>query len=261
MAYLIKILILGCGKLTNKKEKEFTGSGSPIYRYEEKEFELKAPEEIDAEAKEQFEDHIVNYLGPISGVYHEIISHLVHIDVYHVEPSESKPYHSLITHGMSDQPMNVPEGCEEWKYSELVCFLPKEWDFSEEGLKNEKYYWVIENMKFLARLPHEYNTWLSYGHTIQNGDPIEPFIPETKLSASLIIPPVMLPEEFSIFKVREDKNINIYNVFPIYTEEMEYKNKHGIDKLLGKFDQYNLMDIYDINRENTCKKKWFTFKK
>lgn len=246
--------------MSNDKDKEFSESGSPIYRYETKEEKFEGILDFDETAKGQFEEHIEKYIGPINKVYHEIVSNLVHIDVYHVLPSEERPFHTLITHGMSDLPMNVPEGCEDWCYAELVCFLPKDWDISDEGFKIEQNYWAMENLKYLARFPHVHNTWLSYGHTVQNGDPIEPFIDDTELCASLLIPTILLSKEFSELKVREDKTIQIYNVFPIYSEEMNYKMKHGVDALLDKFDKYEINDVYDLNRVNTCKKKWFHFK-
>lgn len=245
----------------SEENKEFSESGSPIYRHEEKEFEFKGPDSIDAEAKEKLEAHIEKYIGPIHLVYHEIVSHLVHIDVYHVLPTEEKPFHTLITHGMSDKAMNVPEDCEEWQYAELVCFLPKEWDISEEGMKDSSNYWAISNLKYLARFPHEYDTWLATGHTIANGDPSEPFTEETKLCASLIAPVTIVPDEFSEVKIRDDKTILIHNVMPIYQEETDYKLKHGIDKLYEKLDEYNINDVYDINRPNVCRKKWFGFLK
>lgn len=248
---------LGGVHMSKDKELEVSESGAAIYRHEEKEFEFEGPAELDGEAKEKFEEHIETYIGPITMVFHEIISHLVHIDVYHIEATEERPFHTLITHGMSDLAMNTPEDCEEWQYAELMCFLPPEWDLSEEGVKKDVNYWVVENLKYLARFPHEFDTWLAYGHTVQNGDPIEPFYETTKLCASLIIPTMMLEEEFSALKIRDDKIINIYNVFPIYKEEMDYKMKHGIDKLLEKFDEKGFTDVYDLNRKNACKRKWF----
>lgn len=246
--------------MSDKKDKEFSESGAPIYRYEDKEFEFQAPEEIDTHAKELFETHIEKYIGPINMVFHEVLSHLVHIDVYHISPTDDRPFHTLITHGMSDKAMNVPEGLEEFQYTELMCFLPPETDVSENGFKDFKNYWAVENLKFLARFPHEYNTWLGFGHTIQNGDPIEPFLKETKLCASLIVPPILLHEEFSVFESENNKTIHIYNVFPIYKEEMDFKMKNGAEELLEKFDEYELTDIYDIHRVNTCKKGFFGLK-
>lgn len=47
-----------------------------------------------------------------------------------------------------------------------MLFLPENWPTSSDAFKDDKYYWPIKLLKQLARFPHEYNTWLGYGHTI-----------------------------------------------------------------------------------------------
>ena len=49
-------------------------------------------------------------LGKFERVRHEIVSELVHVDVYWVKASSERPYHVLVTSGMSDRPMTVPAG-------------------------------------------------------------------------------------------------------------------------------------------------------
>jgi Suppressor of fused protein (SUFU) len=236
-----------------KKKQKVSGFGAPVYKYESKETKFEGVRDYDFEAKENFEQHIETYIGKINGVFHEIVSNLVHLDVYHVAPTPEKPFHTLVTHGMSDLAMDAPPGAEVWRFAELVCFLPKEYDISDDGFKDDRNYWPIGNMKFLARFPHEYNTWLAYGHTLQNGNPIQPFISGTQLCASLLIPPTIVDGKFFSLKVRDDKNIFIYNVMPIYKEEMDYKMEHGIDNLCERFDLFGVNDIYNLNRVNTCK--------
>lgn len=244
---------LGGGSVWFKRKQKVSKSGAPVYEYESRETKFEGVRDFDFEAKEKFEEHIETYIGKTPMVFHEIISNLVHIDVYHVPPTAERPFHTLITHGMSDLPMTVPEGADLWKYAELACFLPPEYDISEAGFKDDRNYWPIQNMKFLARFPHEYKTWLAYGHTLQNGNPIEPFTKETELCASLLLPPTIVDSKFFSLKVRDDKTIFIYNVLPIYMEEMEYKLEHGLDSLCDRFDRFGVNDLYDINRVNTCK--------
>ncbi|PGK52118.1 hypothetical protein CN918_30465 [Priestia megaterium] len=238
-------------------KREYTESGDILYRHdgEGKEFTFHA--DIDGEAREKMEAHIEKYYGPIHMVYHEIVSHLIHLDIYHIAPSEDRPYHTLITQGMSDLPMTTPPEVEGERYMELMCFLPPEWDISEEGFKHEHVFWPIENLKFLARMPHEMDTWLGYGHTIQNDNPIQPFAFNTKLCASLIIPPIGVSDKAWTVQVREEKTVHFYNVLPLYESEMNYKTRRGTDKLLDRFDKYGLNDIYDISRKNVCRRLWF----
>ncbi|TYR81329.1 suppressor of fused domain protein [Priestia megaterium] len=213
--------------------------------------------DIDEEAREIMESHIERHFDPIHMVYHEVVSHLVHVDVYHIALSEERPYHTLITQGMSDKPMVTLPEVDESQYAELLCFLPPEWDISEEGFKDDTVYWPIENLKFSARFPHELDTWIGFGHTVQNGNPIQPFAPNTKLCASLLLPPLLNEEDALVAHIREGKNVEFYNVILLYESEMKYKMKHGIDKLLDRFDKHEISEFYDIHRKNICKKILF----
>lgn len=238
-------------------EYEYTEAGDVLYTHQNEGKDFTPHVDIDEEAREIMEDHIQKYFGPIHMVYHEVVSHLVHVDVYHILPSKERPYHTLITQGMSDKPMVTPPDVEESKYAELLCFLPSDWDVSEEGFKDETIYWPIENLKFLARFPHELDTWIGFGHTVQNDNPIQPFASNTKLCASFILPPLITGEEGWTAHIREEKNVSFYNVIPLYESEMNYKMKRGTDKLLDRLDKYGISEIYDIHRKNVCKKMWF----
>ena len=107
----------------DEQELERSPSGDIIYRYEDvepakpAEFQLAAGDE---QAIEAISHHIEQHIGPISGVFHELISDLVHIDVHCVEPSANFPFHVLVMSGMSDLPMTVPAGAEDARYAEYM---------------------------------------------------------------------------------------------------------------------------------------------
>ena len=69
--------------------------------------------------------------------------------------------------------MNVPDGWEDYRYAEMMICLPPDWNMDQRAWNDERHYWPIRLLKTLARLPHEYNTWLSDCHTMPNGDPPE----------------------------------------------------------------------------------------
>ena len=69
----------------------------------------------------------------------------------------------------------VPEDAGAETRAELMIALPAEWKLADSQLEDERWYWPIRNLKALARLPHEYETWLGFGHTVPNGDPPEPY--------------------------------------------------------------------------------------
>lgn len=76
-------------------------SGQPIYQHGEP--TPWAPP-AGEENVEEISAHIERHLGPVDSVYHEILSDTVHIDVHIVKPTESFPFHRLVTSGMSDLP-------------------------------------------------------------------------------------------------------------------------------------------------------------
>src|SRR6185295_19871223 len=96
---------------------EFSESGDPIYRHQrEKPFEPARGDEQNIEA---IAAHIEKHIGPPDSVFHEIISDLVHIDVHFVAPAPERNFRTLVTSGMSDRPMNAPEGAEHLRYAEM----------------------------------------------------------------------------------------------------------------------------------------------
>jgi hypothetical protein len=229
-------------------------SGSPIYRYTDGENEWESP--YGEECIEQISDHIESYIGDIEMVFHEILSDTVHIDVHHVKPTEERPFHSLISSGMSDLPMTMPDAIQAPAYAELLMTLPKEWQIDDESFRDEKWYWPIRQLKYLARFPHKYNTWLGWGHTIPNGDPAEPFAKNTSLNGVIILPPLSTPEGFHNLFIDENKTISFFSIVPLYEDEMNLKLRKGSNFLLDKFDKFTINDIIDIKRKNVCKKRF-----
>lgn len=236
------------------EEADYSESGQPIYRHtaRQKGFHLAAGNEGTIE---HVSEHIKQHIGPIASVYHELISDLVHIDLHLVAPTEDKPYHTLITSGMSDLPMNAPEGVEDSRFAELLISLPASWPLSEKAMKNETHFWPIRWLKMLARFPHEYDTWLWYGHTIPNGDPPKPFAANTKLCCSLLLQPVRTPEEFLQLTISDEKTIAFFSLVPLYEEEMNFKLRHGVDALIECFQEEGIDEVLDIRRRNVCKGK------
>ncbi|WP_379953053.1 suppressor of fused domain protein [Dokdonia sp. R78006] len=232
---------------------EKSESGAPIYRYTESsrnDFELATGgDHID-----DISDHIEKHIGEIHMVFHELISDQVHIDVHWVKPTEERPFHTLVTSGMSDKAMNTPEDVIDCDYAEISICLPASWKISEEDFKDENNYWPIRWLKQIARFPHEYNTWVGYGHTIPNGNPAEPFAPNTQLNTMVLLPTIVFKEDFHSLKLA-NKTIDFYTLIPLYSEEVNVKIKKGVEALFDGFDKHAVTDILELNRPNTAKRK------
>ncbi len=217
----------------------------------------------DEENIEAISDHIEKHIGEIHKAFHEIVSEIVHIDLHWVKPSEAYPFNILVSSGMSDLPMIVPEKLEAEEtrqYAELCFILPEDWkmEAANESLPNpledENNYWPLRWTKILARFPHQAETWLGVGHTIPTSKELDSYSDDNKLCCMFLFSPVTLPEEFFKLTTDKGKQIRFLNMIPLYKEEMEYKIQNGTDKLVDKFIKYGVSDVLDINRVNTCKK-------
>ncbi len=241
----------------NKQEnREQSASGAPIYRYTEQERKEFTPPTGEGNM-EEISKHIEKYVGEIHLVFHELMSDQVHIDIHWVKPTEERPFHTLVTSGMSDKPMTTPDGMSAFQYAELSICLPAEWKISPEDFEDEENYWPVRWLKILSRFPHEFNTWLSYGHTIPNGDPAEPFSNSTSLNTMLLLPSIVFDSAFQELKISEDKTIRFFTIYPVYSEEVELKLKKGTDALFDGFNRIGLTDIVRLDRENSVRRKKF----
>ncbi len=193
--------------------------------------------------------HIERYIGKPSYIGIDTMPSTINLDLYTICANPQRPYHTIITLGMSGQPTEVPEDQPMWKYTELMLY----WPVTKESIKDFADYWPVGWLKKLGRFPHENNTWFCWGDTIPNGEPATPFADNTEFCCMLLLPPIREAEAFFELKINEEKSIHFLVVVPIYREEMDFQLKNGFKKLLDKFDAYNINDIIANDRPNTCK--------
>ena len=197
--------------------------------------EFGVPEVYTEEEMNTVEGHIEQYFGKFENVFHELDSPDIHVDICVVPPSEERDYYTLVTMGMGAHRMNVPEELAEYKLerAELVIALPGNWKLKHEDLKNERWYWPIRLLKTLARLPIASDTWLGFGHTMDNEDD---FAKDTKLCAAILTGPQDTEDGSEVCTLPNDEEVNFYQVIPLYRDELEYKMEHDADALLDKMD-------------------------
>lgn len=207
-------------------------------------------------------EHISNFICKYFGVakpdvFNELISEIIHVDVFCVPPTEEKPYHTLMTSGMSALPMTFTddisrEYAENNCRCELMMLLPKEWNIKSTA--STLWNWPINVLKMSARYPHSEKTWIGERHDIKFTEPVEPFAENTELCALMFIRPA--DEKLRYITGEGDMKINIYIAVPLYKEELEFKLEHGTEALLEKlFGSGEISDsafVVDINRKNVC---------
>ena len=196
------------------------------------------------------EDHVTKTIGP-HDVLHELIPLDLHIDILLVKPKPLRDYYTLVTMGMCDRDMSVPQDEDAPRFAELMMSLPPSWKFSDEAQQDERHGWPLFWLQSLARFPHQAETFLAPGHTIPNGDPPEPIGPGTKLCCMLVREPLTTPDSFRTLKLKK-KTIHFYALVPLYQDEMEYKLAYGYEALAKLLDEHHVTELLDPKRPSVC---------
>lgn len=202
---------------------------------------------------DQYEKFIEENFGKFETVLHEIVSPDIHVDIIIVPPTPEHNFYKLITMGMGAYEMNIPRGLKQYELerAELVLYLPPTWDVNSS---KEEDYWPIGYLKMLARMPLNYNTWLGVGHSIGSGAENEPFADNTEFCAIMLLKAWNLEMEELDLQLSDSGKINFYQFFPLYKEELEFKQENDAETLLELFDDEDVIPVLNNGRKNYCKK-------
>ena len=204
--------------------------------------------------------HIERHIGPIKQVFGAASAggDDSPIEVLHVAATPERPVHTLITSGMSDRPMAVPQGTDSPRYLELMMTLPRQWQLDAHAPRDAKWYWPIGQLLQIATIPGQSGAWLGWGHTVPNGDPPQPLAPGTKLCAAILVPSLLVPTAFYELALA-DRSIAFYSVVPLYREELALKEREGMKALFEKLLDRDIRDLVDPKRRNVATKRFGLF--
>jgi hypothetical protein len=184
-------------------------------------------------------------------VFDEIESEIIHRDIFFIKATDDRPYHILLSCGMSALPMKIPDDIESSDLVEIMILLPKEWNLEYESFSDEKNYWPIRIMKEIMIAPHENESWFGFGHTFAHEDN-EEFAEGIGFNSIMLASSMELSEEFTQIELENRKVIDIYTLIPLYNEELEFKKKNGANALLERFDNFGIEEIVKVGRKNVC---------
>jgi len=234
---------------------EESPGGSKMLRHEVRHEGWTPPAEGVEGAAEAVEARMSRHIGPVESVFHEIVSDLVHVDVHFIPATDERPHHVLFTTGMGDLPMHTPDGADVESRAELMLALPADWELSEDALQDERWYWPIRWLKVLARLPHQYDTWLGVGHTVPNGDPPEPYAPGVPFCCAMIAPPLLLPQEAQVLTLANGEQLRMLSVVWLHPGEVMLKLNKGSDALFDRLDEVGASEPVDLRRRDVSRRK------
>ncbi len=154
----------------------------------------------------------------------------------------------LFTTGMSDRPQNIPAGADEYRYTELFVRLPEDWPLTNQSLRDERYFWPIRWLRQLATYPQQNDTWLGGPHPIvANDEPPRPLAPNTQLSCLLLL---RERGDLGTVACRDGRQIALYSLFPLYTEERDLEIAQGINPLLAALEAKETSLVVETGRVN-----------
>jgi hypothetical protein len=203
---------------------------------------------------QQISSHVERYIGRIDQVFPGDPASGT-ADVLHVKPIDSRPYHTLITAGMSSVAMPVPPEVNAPHRLELMVTLPEGWK-PEGTVADDLAHWPTRLLQSLSRVPREPQRWLGWGHTVRNGEPPQPYSSNTQLCGVIIAPSLIVPVGFYELNV-DGERVAFYAAIPLYREELDLKQSKGMEVLLAKLLEKDINDIVYLKRRNVAKKKRF----
>jgi hypothetical protein len=206
------------------------------------------PFDLHTEIKEYFEYHLERAPEPLG--LQEIVPGQVSLSVWAIDPKNRKDPKVLFTSGMSERPLQVPEGCEEYQYAELVMYLPPDWP-SPPDLQDTAQCWPWLWLRTIAHSTHEQQTWLGdWTTTFANGDPPAPLDPSTNF-AGFVLATNMAPLEG--FRSDDGRFVNIVMVIPAYAEELALaQRENGTVELMRRFQKRGIGASLKPGRPNVA---------
>lgn len=176
--------------------------------------------------------------GRIEKIYQDVGFKNFYLDIAQIKPTKEKPYYTLITLGMGEHKMYNQNNENFSSFAELMISLPPDWNL-------DSYDWALDNLINLAYIPFSYYSAYEWGHLENNFDP---FSFNTKLSALTILYPEMKKENSGLLKL-ENRNLQFYQIVPLYDEEYTFALKNGMKNLLLLDVEKKISFVIDMNRE------------
>jgi hypothetical protein len=168
-----------------------------------------------------------------------------------IRPNEIHPYLVLFTVGMSDLPMTVPAGQEDWRYAELVIHLPADWPHPRDVGPDSPWLWPVQWLRKMAYYPHLNKTWLGRPAAIVSSDePPKPLGANTDQTCLLMVPD--FANLGDPLQRGDGTKVHFFTVVPLHTAERDYELKNGMKAFFEQFIEHKVPMTVDVNRESFC---------
>lgn len=230
----------------------YTPGGDPVHEHHDPTFADTAPR--DEARRQAFEFHLRRFLGDDFTLLTERVSPGIHLDLYVFAPSADVPHVTLVTAGVSDRPMTLPDGAEGAgdRRLELMLAVPPGWPgldpLTEAPLEDPKNFWPIKMLKDVARIPSTYDSHLAWGHSIID-DEGSLVAPGVRFGGALVGPPLGYPPPM-MRATTPAGEVDLLAVLPVLPDELDFKvaTPGGGDALIGRLQERGVTAVVDPDR-------------
>lgn len=164
----------------------------------------------------------------------------------------------LMTNGLSEYRMPIPEKFAGKEHVELCFCLPSYWDLDD--IENQAVMWVYDVLFRLQQYVRKKETWFGLGHTFPFTSSLDPISATMKQKYFMLNEPVFMKEWLQVLSCGE-KSVHFLTVLPIFEDEFDYKMGKGTYKLQKKLAQQNVTELLDDYRSSVLKSKWRLLRK
>ncbi len=163
------------------------------------------------------------------------------------------PVTVIMTNGLSNYKMPVPEKVVGREFNEIYFCLPSYWEW--EGLENPRMNWIFPWIQRLAKYVVDKQTWFGAGHTLPCGKEMQELSETMRQNHFFLSDPLLLEQQLEPIEV-EGKTIYMLAIIPIFPDEMDYKQGKGTFKFLQKLANQGVTEKLDDFRSTVLKSKW-----
>jgi len=163
------------------------------------------------------------------------------------------PVTVVVTNGLNDYKMPVPEKWVGREHNELYFCLPSYWEW--EDRENPQMNWVFYWIQRLVQHVKEKETWFGHGHSMPCGKEMNPLSATMKQNHFMLSEPMLLEMEMAPVQMT-DREINFLSIIPLFKDEMDYKQSKGTFKFMQKLVNNGITEKLDDYRGSATQRKW-----
>ncbi len=191
------------------------------------------------------------YGEPEKEVIREIVpTTSVPLAIHYIPAANNREGFSILfTAGLSAREFEVADGAGEKRRAELMVALDRTWPAPNKALTDPKLAWPIQWMRKIATGVIEGQISLGARFTLLRAEDDKSLGPKVPFSAWMLVA-LQTPE--ALVTSHSGDVIQIYQLFPLYSEEYDLARQQGTEKLMALFASREIQEYIDLSRPNVA---------